>query len=182
MERIKQAIEEANTPRTDKLRKRSVEAVHARHYSTDRKIQFSVSWNAVKYLTGAVLIFLAGWLWLRLDFMNQIEQITSQFINDSIRTARADIRRRSEDEEKYRQALQVNLAHCLEVAVKDRDKYIGVVAEQVRVKNENAKASSHEKSGHEKFIIPATAMTDANRIMETAKAECQQIYESQQRK
>lgn len=182
MERIKQAIEEANTPRADKLRKRGVEPAYARHYSPDRKIQFSISWNAVKYLTGAVLIFLAGWLWLRLDFMNQVEQITSQFINDSIRTARAEIRRRSEDEEKYRQVLQVNLAYCLEVAEKDRDKYIRVVSGQVRLKNDNAKTSSHDKFSQEKFIMPESAMIEANRIMETARAECRQLYESQQGK
>ncbi len=179
MERIKQAIEDANHPRTEHLRRKGNERVISHPSASSQSFQISIPWNTVKYVTAAIFIFIAGWMWLRLDFMNEIELITSQFINDSIKTSRAEMKRRSQDEEKYRQMLQASLTHCLEVAEQDKEKYIKVVAEQVKLKNaklDQEKARKEKNGNHEKFIIPDSALAQADSLMQTAKADCQQIY------
>jgi hypothetical protein len=176
MERIKQAIENAKKPGPVRAGRPDASHVHS-HYtrsSNESFIHSRVRWDVVKYVTAAVLIFLAGWLWLRLDFMNQLELIASEYINDGVKQARAEVKRRFDEEARFKQLIQTNLAHCQEAAEKNKDSYMKLAQETVRAKNEKLPPAKHEK-----FILPHESINEANRMMETAKAECQNIYDTQ---
>jgi hypothetical protein len=174
MERIKQAIENAKKPEAG-ITGASAGSPAARSTSSKPAVAGrGQQRNVIKYVSAAVLIFFAGWLWLRLDFMNQLEQIASQYIHDGIKNARAEAKRRTEAEAKFRQLIQANLDHCREAAERDNESYMKLAQKEVRVRNKNSSGN-----GEEKYYIPKAALSEAARMLESARAECQRIYVTQ---
>lgn len=171
MERIKRAIESAKNPDSSGLDHHHVESHGTRKRRSTpppNKVR-----ETLKITLAFVLILFAGWLWLRLDFMNQLELIASEYINDGVKQARAEARRRLEDDAKFKQLILGNLAHCQEAAEKNREDYLKLMRDTVRSKNSSG-ANSHT----EKFVISTSAAAKAAKMLETAKAECQQIYDT----
>jgi len=120
-----------------------------------------------------VLILFAGWLWLRLDFMNQLELIASEYINDGVKQARAEARRRLEDDAKFKQLILGNLSHCQEAAEKNKESYVKLMQDAVRSKNANGAHGNSEEIRHIQV-----RNGQGCKMLETAKAECQQIYDT----
>jgi len=176
MERIKQAIENAKKPGASRSGRPEMSHVHSQYTrsSNEDHVHHAVRWDIVKNVSGVVLIILAGWLWMRLDFMNQLELIASEYINDGIKNARAEVQRRQSDEVKFKQLIQSNLEHCQDAAVRDNEKYMNLAQEAVTRKNDKGSPNKQEE-----FIIPKAAVIAAAKMLETAKAECQQIYNTQ---
>lgn len=176
MERIKQAIENAKNPVENRADRPAVSNDHNKFTKPSNAYQEKnhARWNIVKYLSAALLIFFGGWLWLRLDFMNQLELVASEYINEGVKQARAEIKRRLTYDDKFKKLIQANLSHCQAVAERDRDSYIKLVQKEVRVKNKKATPDNQEQ-----FFIPNSALAEANRMLESTKAECKMIYETQ---
>jgi hypothetical protein len=174
MERIKQAIENAKNPGASHagnslhVDSQYVKASHTAH--APRRIR----WNNVKNVSAFVMLLFAGWLWMHLNFLNRIELMASEYINDGVKQARAEVKKRQEDEAKFRQLILANLEHCQEAAESDKDNYMKLAQDAGRVKNDNAGFKKHEQ-----FYIPKAAVIEATRLLEAAKNECQQIYDTQ---
>lgn len=171
MERIKRAIESAKNPESD-----GQDNHHSESHGTRKRRSApppSKVRERLKITLAFVLILFAGWLWLRLDFMNQLELIASEYINDGVKQARAEARRRLEDDAKFKQLILGNLAHCQEAAEKNKENYVKLMQDAVRSKND---IGAHGNS--EKFVISRSATDKAAKMLETAKAECQQIYDT----
>lgn len=174
MERIKQAIENAKKPGSANVAEAGVSSVGSINRSGAEKAHGRIRWDIVKYVIAVTMIIFAGWLWMRLDFMNRLELIASEYIHDGVKQARAEARKRQEDEAKFRQLISANLAHCREAAEKDKENYMALAQKQVRIKNRKQADDIQVK-----FYIPKAAMAEAERMLEGAKAECQQVYETQ---
>lgn len=178
MERIKQAIENAKNTDSNGSREfdHGDQAVrHKKKSSTPRTHQDLR--NTIKLVIAVLLIFFAGWLWLRLDFMNQLELIASEYINDGVKQARAEAKKRLADEENFKQLILNNLIHCQTAAENNKENYIKLVQDSVRVSNEKV-----AKDRDLTFIIPKATESKAEIMLEAAKAECQQIYNTQLQK
>lgn len=173
MERIKLAIENAKKPEAAQAGISGMSSAE-RKLPKPGKSHQGVRWDIVKNISGVVLIVFAGWLWMRLDFMNRLELIASEYINDGVRQARAEAKKRLEDEAKFRELIGANLAHCQEAAQRDNERYMKLAQKEVRVKNTKAVQDNQVK-----FHIPKAALREAENMLETAKAECRQIYETQ---
>jgi hypothetical protein len=130
--------------------------------------------NTIKLVIAVLLIFFAGWLWLRLDFMNQLELIASEYINDGVKQARAEAKKRLADEENFKRLILNNLIHCQAAAENNKESYVKLVQDSVRVSNEKA-----VKDRDLTFVIPKSTENKAEMMLEAAKAECQQIYNTQ---
>ena len=174
MERIKRAIESAKSSETngtdgpDKHHSESNGTRKRRSTPTPNKVR-----QTLKITLAFVLILFAGWLWLRLDFMNQLELIASEYINDGVKQARAEARRRLEDDANFKRLILGNLTHCQEAAAKNRENYLKLMRDTVRSRNDNGAHGNAEK-----FVISTSAAAKAAKMLETAKAECQQIYDT----
>jgi len=175
MERIKQAIENAKKPDLSGDSKPGKINQNGQHERTQRapKTQSGLR-NTYKMIISVVLIFMAGWLWLRLDFMNQLELLASGYIHDGITQARAEAKKRLADEEQYKQLIFDNLTHCQAAAENNRESYVKLVRDAVRIKNEKAVQDKQVI-----FILPKAAENKADMMLEAAKAECQKIYDGQ---
>lgn len=174
MERIKQAIENAKNPGASHTG--NVLHVHSQYLKASHTAhtRHGIRWDVVKNVSAFVIILFAGWLWMRLDFMNQLELVASEYINDGVKQVRAEVKKRQEAEAKFRQLILANLTHCQEAAESDKEKYMKLAQDAVRVKNAKAGLKNHEQ-----FFIPKAAVTEAERMLEAAKNECQQIYDTQ---
>ena len=174
MERIKQAIESAKN--TESNGAEELDKHHSESHGT-RKRHSTPPPNKVrerlKITLAFVLILFSGWLWLRLDFMNQLELIASEYINDGVKQARAEARRRLVDDAKFKQLTLGNLAHCQEAAEKNRENYLKLMRDAVRSKN-----ASGAKGTSEKFVISTSAAAKAEKMLKSAKAKCQRNYET----
>lgn len=172
MERIKQAIESAKSSESngaeglDKHPSENHGTRKRRSTSPPSKVR-----ERLKITLAFVLILFAGWLWLRLDFMNQLELLASEYINDGVKQVRAEARRRLEDDAKFKKLIHDNFTHCQETAEKNRDNYLKLMRDTVRSKNNNGTHGNTES-----FVISTSATAKAAKMLETAKAECQQIY------
>jgi hypothetical protein len=176
MERIKQAIENAKQSVPSSPEKSDLTHVRSqRRKSLNRAdIHFHISWETVKNVTGVVSIIFAGWLWMRLDFMNQLELIASEYINDGVKQARAEAKRRQENTVNFKQLIYSNLTHCQEAAEKNKESYLKLVQSSVQEKNEKAM-----KTTHETFVVSNAAVAEAGRMLASSRAECQKIYDDQ---
>ena len=174
MERIKQAIENAQSLESngaDGLDKHSESHGTRKRRSTQPP---NKARETLKITLAFVLILFAGWLWLRLDFMNQLELIASEYINDGVKQARVEARRRLEDDAKFKQLILGNLAHCQETAETNKESYVNLMQDEVRSKNDKGKPGNPEK-----FVISTSAAVKAAKMLATTKAKCQQIYDRQ---
>jgi hypothetical protein len=173
MERIKQAIENAKKPGASRSGRSDISQVHSQYTKGSHKGHW-YSMDTIKTVIAFVLILFSGWLWMRLDFMNRIELIASEYIHDGVEQARAEIKRRIQDDESFKKLILANLAHCQEAAENDKDSYLKLVQDSVRLKNETTKHTAHEK-----FIVSKAVADKAEKMLASAKAECQQIYDNQ---
>jgi len=173
MERIKQAIENAKKPEASRAGRPDRSHVHS-HYAKETHTDHWYSLEKVKIVAAFVLILFAGWLWMRLDFMNRLELIASEYIHDGVKQARAEAKKRMDDEANFKKLILTNLTHCQEAAEKNKESYLQLMQHTVQVKNTKEKHAAHEQ-----FIVPKTAISQANKMLEDAKAECQQIYDRQ---
>jgi hypothetical protein len=173
MERIKQAIENAKKPGTIRADGHIITSVHSQ-YTKHADVAHGTGWNIFKYVSAVVLIFFAGWLWLRLDFLNQLELIASEYIHDGIKHARAEVKRRAVEEEKFKHLIHANFTHCQAVAEKNKEGYLELAQNDLRIKN---KKTGNGNQG--KLVLSKAALNEAAKMLEDAKAECRQIYETQ---
>lgn len=174
MERIKQAIENAKNPEISRSGRPDLSNVHSHYTKPLHSSHGRINWGMVKNVTAFVLVLLAGWLWLRLDFMNRIELLASEYITEGVKQARAEATRRSEEEAKFKILILGNLNRCQAAAERDKEDYVALVRDAVRTKNVKAKRKEDVQ-----FFIPKTSMDEANQMLESAKAECQNVYNSQ---
>lgn len=175
MERIKRAIENAKSSESNEYD--GLDKHHSESHGTRKRRSTqppSKVRETLKITLAFVLILFAGWLWLRLDFMNKLELIASEYINDGVKQARVEARRRLEDDAKFKQLILGNLAHCQEAAEKNKESYAKLMQDVVRSKNDKRMPGNPEK-----FVISTSAAVKAAKMLETAKAECQQIYDTQ---
>lgn len=159
MERIKQAIENAKKSDDGIVSSSRKSHLHSQYTKSPRSAH-SFRLDMAKYMAAFVLIILAGWLWMRLDFMNRLELMASEYINQGVIQARLEISRRLEGEARFKQLILDNLNHCQQAAEKDRELYVKLVRDAVDIKNENIKALNSEKlvKEHGKFTIPRDAV------------------------
>ena len=175
MERIKQAIENAQSSESNGAD--GLDKHHSENHGTRKRRSTQPPNKAretLKITLAFVLILFAGWLWLRLDFMNQLELIASEYINDGVKQARVEARRRLEDDAKFKQLILGNLAHCQETAETNKESYVNLMQDEVRSKNDKGKPGNPEK-----FVISTSAAVKAAKMLATTKAKCQQIYDRQ---
>lgn len=171
MERIKQAIENAKNPgmiadtQTDVKFKRSTAPASGRFAGINK-------WDLFKKTVGLGMIFLAGWLWLKLDFLNQLELVASDYINESVQRARAEIRHRKEEEERFRLLAQENYQHCLDNAESDKKNYLQLAQKDLHGK-------IHGNGTAVKLTLSSSTLEEAERMLSAAKAQCQMKYTEQ---
>lgn len=177
MERIKLAIENAKNPDSGGNGKLEEINQGSRQQRTPRSdnAHFDLK-NTVKIILAAVLIFFAGWLWLRLDFMNQLELLASEYIHEGVKQAQAEAKKRVADEERFKQFILDNLTHCQAAAENNKESYIKLVKDAVRNKNLTAVQGKNDI-----FYIPKATKNKADMMLLDARAECQQIYDVQLR-
>lgn len=174
MERIKLAIENAKKTYPDGTA--NFDEDHAEKKLSSRPVSVRSHQdlrNLIKAIIAAVLIFAGTVTWLRLDFMNQMEQGASEQIHEGIEQARVEAKRRLEYEANIKKLADENFMHCKDAAQKARNDYIQLAQEAVRIRNGKVMHGQQEK-----FYIPKTALQEANSVMEQAKAKCQQVYEA----
>jgi predicted nucleic acid-binding protein len=175
MERIKKAIENAKNPElngngdTEQVNQSGQTKKSPRSPRSHQDLK-----NTIKLTIAILLIFAGGWLWLKLDFMNKLELIASEYINDTMKLVRAEARKRTADEEKFKQILVSNLDQCQSAAAYSKENYIKLVQDVVRDRNKN---DTQDKK--EAFVIAQSAEKKAESIFEADKAECLRIYNSQ---
>lgn len=172
MERIKQAIENAKKPGAVTSSRSGAASVHSR-YSKAEHAHHGARRDIIKNISAAILIIFAGWLWMRLDFMNRLELIASEYIHDGVKQARAEARKRLEDEAKFRQLIETNLAHCQEAAERDKENYMSLAQKDVSIKNKKSAEGEQVK-----FYISKAALSEAESMLVAAIAECRQVYET----
>lgn len=175
MERIKKAIENAKSTVP------CAEGGHDLSHSGSQKIRKRRTTkdpaqlkDTIKTVIAFVMILFAGWLWLRLDFMNELELIASEYINAGVKQARAEAQKRLADEEKFRQLIFDNLTHCQAAAENNKNGLVKLVKDSVRVPSEKT-----VKDKNQEFIILSAAEKKAVTMLAIAKAECQQVYDAQ---
>jgi hypothetical protein len=180
MERIKRAIEQANDAKKGRAEQNGASSAQAQTKVVPITA-YSFRVYLIKVVIASLLIIFAGWLWMHFDFKNRLELMASEYISDGIRQAHAEANRRMANEAKFNQLILDNLNHCQLVAEKDRDNYVKLVGDSVRIKNKNTTSSETIKTGtnSNRYIIPKDALAEANEMMEASKLECKQIYDLQ---
>lgn len=127
----------------------------------------------IKKVIALVLVLLAGGSWLVLDYLNKQEQVTSEQMRQGLVQARMEAKMRSDAEMQNRVQAKVgfekqilaNLTSCQADAEKAQQEYMVLIQQVVP-----------RKSG--KAVIPKTVADEAQNILEKAKAECQQVYDT----
>jgi hypothetical protein len=182
MERIKQAIENAKKPdsgEANQLVQKSPDIQRKKHRRSAKPP--SDLRNTIKKVIAAVLIFAASLLWLRLDFMNQLELGASEHIHDGIEQARAEAKKRLLEKERFEKLILANLVNCQSAAESAKDSYESLMqkaVEKANIYHINFMQKA-ELSKHGEFIIPKAVTDEARKMLLTARAECQQIYDEQ---
>ncbi len=178
MERIKQAIEDAKLPDA------AGDSMFNQPYPANKHIKqvrltrtpYELRIDMVIKVSALVLIFLMGWAWLRMDFMNQLELRSSQQIHEEIKQARAEAKKRTLEEEKFKLMLFVNLEYCQSSAERAKNDYVKLMQDTVRINNRKTLPGKQES-----FFVPREVAVEATNMLATARAECQQIYDTQLR-
>ena len=182
MERIKQAIENAKKPDSGgviQLEQKHQDRKHKKHRTPAQK--HPDLWNTIKKIVAVVLIFAASILWLRLDFMNQLELGASEYIHDGIEQARAEARKRLLEKERFEKLILANLGNCQAAAEDANDSYESLMQKAVSNANKyhESLVQNSELRKSVEFIIPKAVTDEAKKMLLTAKAECQKIYDMQ---
>jgi hypothetical protein len=182
MERIKQAIENAKKPDSGDVSQPVQEPpdIQRKKHRRSAKPPSDLR-STIKKVIAAVLIFAASMLWLRLDFMNQLELGASEHIHDGIEQARSEAKKRLLEKERFEKLILANLVNCQSAAENAKDSYESLMQKAVEKANiYHAKLMQKaELSKPVEFLIPKAITEEARKMLMTAKAECQQIYDEQ---
>jgi hypothetical protein len=182
MERIKEAIENAKKPDSGgaiPLEQKHQDSKHKKHRTPAQK--HPDLWNTIKKIIAVVLIFAASILWLRLDFMNQLELGASEHIHDGIEQARAEAKKRLLEKERFEKLILANLGNCQAAAEDAHISYESLMQKAVDKANKyhvNLMQKT-ELSKPGEFIIPKAVTGEAAKMLLAARVECQQIYDMQ---
>ena len=184
MERIKQAIENAKNTEPDETSNPAQADSGGKHRKMPRcVISHQDLKNTIKEVIAIVLIFAASVLWLRLDYMNRLELGASEYIHDGIEQARAEAKKRSLDKEKFEQLILANFNHCQSTAEKTWENYDHLMQ---KIADKSIIYHLHlmqklERRNVSEFVVPKSVTDEATKMLEIAKAECQQVYDAQKR-
>lgn len=130
--------------------------------------------STAKKNIAALLILLAAGAWFSLDYLNKQELGSAEQMRESMMSARIeakkraaeDSKRQAEEKIRFEQKLLSNLAICQDAALKAQSDYIGIIQK-----------ISPKKRGL--AVLPQSVTNEAEQILESAKAECQIIYDTQ---
>jgi len=182
MERIKQAIENAKNTESDETSNPDLAESGEKHTRTPHCVLSHQGLrNTIKEIIAIVLIFAASVLWLRLDYMNRLELGASEYIHDGIKQARAEVKKRSLDKEKFEQVILANFNRCQSTAEKtweNYDRLMQKIADKSIIYHLNLMQKLERRNVSE-FVVPKSVTDEATKMLEIAKAECQQIYDTQ---
>ena len=178
MERIKQAIENAKSPdATGDSMFNQLDPAN-KHIKQERSTRtpYELRVDMAKKVSALVLIFIMGWAWLRMDFMNQLELWGSEHIHEGIIQARAEAKKRVLEKENFKLLLFGNLEYCQSAAERATNDYVKLMQDTVRINNRKALPGKQEI-----FFVPREVAVESANMLATAKAECRQIYDTQLR-
>ena len=175
MERIKHAIENVKKPESNRV----VHLEPTLHNSKYTKIPTSTQAQRdlrgpIKIAIAVILIFLGSLLWMRLDFMNQLELGASEQIHAGIEQARLEARRRQQDKTKFEQLILANFNFCQEAADKAKSSYVKLVQEAMPDKQNKPSFSKQDRVAMSKAIAE-----QSTKMLADAKAECKLKYDLQ---
>jgi hypothetical protein len=122
--------------------------------------------DAIKSAIAVALIFLAGGAWLYLDCLNRTEQGITQQANNELVQARTEGKRRTEAKTSFENHIIGNMHNCQAAAEKAKIDYVALMQ----------KAMPGKKNAP--LAIPLAITDEAETLMASTKAECQQIYET----
>lgn len=120
----------------------------------------------IKAVVGVVLIFAAGGSWLYLDCLNRHEQGVTEQMHQGVDQARAEAKRRAEAKAIVEYQIQATLSSCQAAAEKSKNDYMLLIQ----------KAVPPGKRGP--AVIPQEIVDEAEMLLTTAKADCQQIHDT----
>ncbi len=120
----------------------------------------------IKVVIAVVLIFSAGGAWLYMDCLNRHEQGVTEQMHQGVDQARAEAKRRAEAKAIMEYQIQATLTSCMAAAEKAKSDYMLLIQ----------KAIPPAKRGS--TVIPQAVVDEAEMLLTTAKAECQQAHDS----
>lgn len=120
------------------------------------------------------IMFVIAIVWVRLDYMNQLELQDSEQIHDSIKQARAEGQKRIWIDSKFENLIKSNLNHCLAAAVAAKSNYLNLYQDALR-----NMVDSDVTAKLPKARIPRSVESDATWLSGLAQADCQKTYETQ---
>jgi hypothetical protein len=120
----------------------------------------------IKVVIAVVLIFAAGGAWLYMDCLNQHEQGVTEQMHQGVDQARAEAKRRAEAKAIMEYQIQATLTSCQAAAGKAKSDYMLLIQ----------KAVPPTKRGP--AVIPQAVVDEAEMLLTTAKAECQQAHDT----
>lgn len=122
----------------------------------------------LKQLIGLVLILFAAGAWLYMDCLNKQELGSAAQLQQGIVQARAEAKKRAEIagiKVGYEKQILATLSVCQAAADKARADYSSLI-EQIAPRKKGV------------AIIPQAVSNAADKILASAKAECQQVYDT----
>lgn len=119
----------------------------------------------IKIVIGGVLIILAGAAWLYLDCLNKREQESTSQAQQGLLQARAEGARRAATKTIIANQLLASLTSCQAAAEKANNDYMNLIQKVAPSKRGKA-------------IIPEAVTAEAEAILTSTKAECQQSYDN----
>lgn len=119
----------------------------------------------IKKVVGIFLILIASGVWLYLDLLNKHELGGAEQIHQSLESARAEAKKRAEIKESFENLTLIYLNHCQVAAAEAKNNFMDLVEQAV----------PPDKKG--KVVVPQAIEAEAEKILASAKAVCQHIYE-----
>lgn len=119
----------------------------------------------VKVVISVALVCLAAGSWLYLDCLNKQEQKITEQMHDGVELARAEAKKRAETKATFEYQINANLVACQGAAEKAKTDYMALIQKTAPIKRGQA-------------VVPQTIVDEVGVVLTTAKAECQQIYDT----
>jgi uncharacterized membrane protein YdbT with pleckstrin-like domain len=120
----------------------------------------------IKVVIAVVLILTSAGAWLYLDCLNKQEQGANEKIHIGIEQARAEAKKRMSAKASFELQINTNLTNCQAAAEKAKADYANLMQEIMP-----------RKRGQ--IVTPPSITDGIEKVLATAKAECQQIYDTQ---
>lgn len=139
-----------------------------------------------KTAIAVALIFLASGAWLYLDCLNKQERGVSEQIHKGIERAREEGKKRAEARVIFERNIIDNLAFCQAAADKSKDEYTDLLQQTVAaIATQQVAPRKRGRAASGKSVpaaVPQAALDAAEKLLESAKTECQQVYDERLKK